>query len=83
MSTKPSRLSCVLPGNYREITGILPDYLQSGPGKITALVYLPYLTGPYRATKIRENKNTTTTHNNQHEPLPPYPPAASALSLHG
>ena len=30
------RLSCVLPGNYRIITRILPDYLQSGPayGKV-------------------------------------------------
>ena len=29
-------LSYVLPGNYRVITGILPDYLQSGPayGKV-------------------------------------------------
>jgi len=25
------KLSCVLPGNYRVITGILPNYLQSGP----------------------------------------------------
>ena len=71
--------------------GTCVQYLQSGPayskvhesGKNTALVYLPSIL-PVRLLKYASTtQNTTTTHNNQHEPLPPYPPAASALSLHG
>ncbi len=36
LEERNQRLSCVLPGNYWVITGILPDYLQSGPayGKV-------------------------------------------------
>jgi hypothetical protein len=30
LEERNQRLSCVLLGNYRVITGILPDYLQSG-----------------------------------------------------
>jgi len=37
----------------------------------------------YKMGKIRGGNTTTATHKNQHEPLPPYPPAALALSLHG
>jgi hypothetical protein len=37
----------------------------------------------YSALPQATTQNTTTTHNNQHEPLPAYPSAALALSLQG
>jgi hypothetical protein len=37
----------------------------------------------YSALLQATSQNTTTTHNNQHEPPLPYPSAALALSLHG
>jgi hypothetical protein len=40
--------------------------------------WVKYSTLPQATTQI-----TTTTHNNQHEPLPPYPSAALALSIYG
>jgi hypothetical protein len=37
----------------------------------------------YSAQPQATTQNTTTTHNNQHEQLPPYSPAAFPLSLYG
>jgi hypothetical protein len=44
---------------------------------------LLYKMGKISTLSRATTQNKTTTHNNQHEPLPPYPSAALALSLHG
>jgi hypothetical protein len=54
-------------------------------GKSISMGEVPYSTKlvKYSALPQATTQNTTTTHKNQHEPLPPYPSAALALSLHG
>jgi len=44
---------------------------------------LLYKMGKISTLSRATTQNTTTTRNNQHEPLPPYPSAALTLSLHG
>ena len=46
-------------------------------------IRLLYSTGKLRYPTMSQDTKNTTTHNNQHEQAPPYPPAALALSLHG
>jgi hypothetical protein len=42
-----------------------------------------YKLGKLRYPTASKDTKNTTTHNNQHEQAPPYPPAALVLSLHG
>jgi hypothetical protein len=44
---------------------------------------LLYKLGKLRYPTASQDTTNTTTHNNQHEQVPPYKPAALVLSLHG
>ena len=64
---------------------LLPHEIWGGSISILGVLLgaLLYKLGKLRYPTASQDTKNTTTHNNQHEQAPPYPPAALALSLHG
>ncbi len=96
MGTLPFELSCFLPGNYRVITGILPEFYPVPPiwARVTVkctiavklppsplFTCLPSCTQPYRSTKISSYGSTRPPSCRRHQASRCRPRAATATLL--